>query len=187
MILNNISNTYSRGDVYSDSSSHWRHRNMSSKVKLLLSHIKMCGWSNSFIVEDKMWLVHKCFSLFQCNFSFGKMVLGTQALPRNREAHVGNQNWHKSGFVGQPGRTGQTGHTNWSYRSGQICQIVNWTSPLHISRRNDPNTCIERPIWTPDEEVMPPGRPAIPIWPVRPVQGGQTGDQSDRSEKPNLS
>ena len=116
MILNDISNTYSRGDVYSGSSSHWRCRNITRKMKLLLSNIKIYGWWNSFIIEDKMWLVCRCFSLFQFNFGFG---IGTQALPRNRGAYVSTQNWHKTRFAGNLGepvrpviQSGQTGQDN---------------------------------------------------------------------------
>ena len=63
-------------------------------------------------------------------------------------------------FAEQSGQTGQTYCVKRSDRSRQICQIVNWTSPLHRSHRDDRIAHIERPIWTPDEEVMPPGRPA---------------------------
>ena len=77
-----------------------------------------------------------------------------------RVVTVDTQIWHKSRFAGQSGRTGQTGRINQSNRSGQICQFVNWTSSLHRSRRDDRNAYTERPIWSPNEEVMPPGRPA---------------------------
>ena len=53
--------------------------------------------------------------------------------------------------------------------SRQVCQIANWTAPLRRSRRDDRNAYIERPIWGPDEGVMPPGRPA------------PRSDRSDRS------
>ena len=85
-------------------------------------------------------------------------------------------------FAGQSGRTGQTGHVNRSEWSGKLCQIVNWTSPLCISRLDDRNAYIERPIWTPDEEVMPPGRPA-----PRSDRSDRSGDRSDRSKKSNPS
>ena len=69
---------------------------------------------------------------------------------------VDDQNWHKSRFPGQTRQTGQTDCVNWSDRSGQLHQIVNWTIPLHRSRRDDRNAYMERPIWSPDEKVMPP-------------------------------
>jgi len=72
-------------------------------------------------------------------------------------------------FSGQSGQTGQTSPINWSDRSKQVCQIVNWTAPLRRSRRDDRNPYIEHPIWSPDERVMPPGRPA------------PRSDRSDRS------
>ena len=50
--------------------------------------------------------------------------------------------------------------TIWADRSRQVCQISNWTAPLRRSRRDDRNAYIERPIRSPDEGVMPPGRPA---------------------------
>ena len=84
-------------------------------------------------------------------------------------------------FAGQSGRTGQTGYVNRLDWSGKLCQIVNWTLPLCISRLDDRNAYIERPIWTPDEEVMPPGRPA-PLsdrsdWPM----GGETGSETGQT------
>ena len=39
------------------------------------------------------------------------------------------------------------------------------------SRRDDQNAYIECPIWTPYEEVMPPGRPAL----------GQTGSETSQT------
>ena len=57
-------------------------------------------------------------------------------------------------------QTGQTSPINWSDRSSQVCQVASWTPPLCRSRRDDRNAYIERPIWSPDEGVMPPGRPA---------------------------
>ena len=98
-------------------------------------------------------------------FWFGETFLDTQALPRNRGAYVDTQNWHDEGFLDNLGRTGQTSPLNWSDRSRQVCQIANWTVPLRRSRRDDRNAYMEHPIWHPDEEVMPPVRPA----PVRPV------------------
>ena len=77
--------------------------------------------------------------------------------------------------LGEPVRTGQTGRVNRSDLSRQLCQTVNWTLPLHRSHQDDQNACIERSIWTPDEEVMPPGRPT------------PRSDRSDRSETPNPS
>ena len=93
---------------------------------------------------------------------------------------VDDQNWHKSRFARQTGRTSQTGHVNRSDRSRQLCQIVNRTSPLCRSCRDDRNAYIERPIWTPDEEVMPPGRSA-----PRSDRSDMFGDRSYRSEMPN--
>ena len=65
--------------------------------------------------------------------------------------------------------------TDRSDRSRQVCQIANWTIPLRRSRRDDRNAYIERPIRSPDEGVMPPGRPA------------PRSDRSDRSETPSPS
>ena len=66
--------------------------------------------------------------------------------------------WHpklaNTEFAGQSGRTGQTSHVNRSDRSGQLCQIVNWTSPLRRSHRDDQNAYVEGPIWTLDERDM---------------------------------
>ena len=75
-------------------------------------------------------------------------------------------------YPGQSGQIGQTDHVHRSERSGQISQITNWTTRLHISRRDNRNAYMERPIWGPDEEVMPPGRSA---------------PRSDRSKTPNPS
>ena len=84
--------------------------------------------------------------------------------------------WHpklaRLRFSGQSGQTDQTSHMNRSDRSRQVCQIANWTVPLRRSRRDDRNAYIERPIWSPDEGVMLPGRPA---------------PRSDRSETPSPS
>jgi hypothetical protein len=81
--------------------------------------------------------------------------------------------WHpklaRLRFSGQSGQIGQTSKINWSDQSRQVCQIANWTTPLRRSRQDDWNAYIERPIWSPDEEVMPPGTPA----PVRPVRNAQ--------------
>ena len=74
-------------------------------------------------------------------------------------------------------------HRNRLDRLGYVCQIVNWTAPLCRSRRADRNAYVERPIWSPDEEIMPPRRSARRSdLSVRPVQG-----QSDLSEMPNPS
>ena len=75
-------------------------------------------------------------------------------------------------FAGHSEQTSQTCCINWSDRSGQPYQIDNWNSPLRRSHRYDRNAYIERPIWTPDEKIMPPGRSAT---------------RSDRSEKSNPS
>ena len=63
-------------------------------------------------------------------------------------------------YPGQSGQIGQTDHVHRSERSVQISQITNWTTRLHISRRDNRNTYIEHPIQSPDEGVTPPGRPA---------------------------
>jgi len=55
--------------------SHWRCKGTSSKVKPSLSYIKICDESDSFIIRIKVWLVHKCSSLFQCNFGLEKCFL----------------------------------------------------------------------------------------------------------------
>ena len=57
-------------------------------------------------------------SLFQCSFGLWEMFLGTQALPRNREAYVDTKNWQIPRFAMQSGRTGQTGCISRSDRSG---------------------------------------------------------------------
>ena len=85
----------------------------------------------------------------------------------------------------QFGRTDQTCHTKRSDWSGQLCQIVNWTSPLRRSRRDDRNAYIEHPIWNPDEEIMPLGKP-VPRsdrsdWSRD--RSDWSRDRSDRSEK----
>ena len=85
-------------------------------------------------------------------------------------------------FSGQSGQTGQTSLINRSDRSGKIWQIINWTTPLHRSRRGDWNTYMERPIWSPDEEVMPLRRSAH-----RSNRSDRSRDPSDRSRKPNPS
>ena len=85
-----------------------------------------------------------------------------------RQKGVDTQNWHDEGFLDNLGRTGQTSPLNRSDRSGQVCQIANWTAPLRISRRDHRNAYIERPIRSPDEGVMP-------------------RDRSDRSETPSPS
>ena len=97
--------------------------------------------------------------------------------------------WHPNlarwRFSGQSGQTGQTSPINWSDRSKQVCEIVNWTAPLRRSRRDDRNPYIEHPIWSPDERVMPPGRPAPRSdrsdWSraVRPVQRPVRNTQSE--------
>ena len=63
-------------------------------------------------------------------------------------------------FSGQSGQTGQTSHINRSDRSIKVCQIVNWTAPLRRSRWDDQNAYMEHLIWSPNEKVMPPWRPA---------------------------
>ena len=78
----------------------------------------------------------------------------------SRNDGVDIQNWHDEDFLDNLGRTGQTSPLNRSDRSRQICQIANWTTPLRRSRRDDRNAYIERLIRSPDEGVMPPGRPA---------------------------
>ena len=80
---------------------------------------------------------------------------------------------------GQSGQIGQTSHINRSDRSIQVCQIANWTEPLRRSRRDDRNAYIEHPIRSPDERVMPSGRPA--------PRSDRSRDQSDRSETPSPS
>ena len=49
---------------------------------------------------------------------------------------------------------------------------------MRRSRRDDRNAYIERPIWTPDEEVMPPGRPAPRSDRSDRSRGGQTGSET---------
>ena len=95
---------------------------------------------------------------------------------------VDTQNWHDEGFLYNLGRTGQTSPLNRSDRSRQVCQIANSTAPLRRSRRYDRNAYIERLIRSPDERVMPPGRPA-----PRPERSDRSRDRSDRSETPSPS
>ena len=107
------------------------------------------------------------------------------------ELHVFHLCWHpklaRLRFSGQSGQTGQISHMNRSDRSRQVCQIANRTAPFCRSRWDDRNAYIERPIWSPDEGVMPPGRPAPrsdrsdrsravrPVQrPVRPLQNAQS-------------
>ena len=69
-----------------------------------------------------------------------------------------------------------------SDQSRQVCQITNWTAPLRRSHRDDRNAYIERPIWSMDEGVMPPGRPAALFdrsRVVRPVQRPVRNAQSE--------
>ena len=49
--------------------------------------------------------------------------------------------------------TGQTGLV-------KVLKNVKWTSPLRISRRDNQNAYVERPIWTPDERDMASGSSA---------------------------
>ena len=42
---------------------------------IILSYINICDESDSFIIRNKMWLVHKCSSLFQCNSGLEKCFL----------------------------------------------------------------------------------------------------------------
>ena len=58
-----FSNTYSWGDVYSGSSSHWRCRNITRKMKLLLSNIKiMVDGIHSSLKTRCDW----CVGAFHC-------------------------------------------------------------------------------------------------------------------------
>ena len=81
-------------------------------------------------------------------------------------------------FAKQSGQIGQTYCVN---RSRQVCQIVNWTTPLHRSRRDDRNTYIERPIRSPDEGVMPPRRLAPRSDRSDRSRGGQTGPETGQT------
>jgi hypothetical protein len=103
-----------------------------------------------------------CTCAFHCCSAI--LALGECILVRKHYQETGGICWHPTlaqlSFVEQSGQIGQTYHPNWSDRSRQLCQIDNWTSPLRRSRWDDRNADIEHPIWTPDEEVMPPGRPA---------------------------
>ena len=56
--------------------------------------------------------------------------------------------------------------------------VASWTAPLCIFRRDDRNAYIEHPIWNPDEEIMPPGRPAPRSDRSDRPRGGQTGLKS---------
>ena len=98
--------------------------------------------------------------------------------------------WHpklaRLRFSRQFGQTGQTSHINRSDRSRQVYQIANWTTPLHRFRRGDLNAYIEHPIWTLDEKVMPPERPA-PRSETGQRRPDQFGNRSDRSKTPNSS
>ena len=144
---------------------------------IILGYIKICDESDSFIIRIKVWLVHKCSSLFQCNSGLEKCFL-VHKLYQETEGICWHPKLAHIRFAGQSGQTGQTCHGNRSDRSRQVCHIVNWTSPLRRSHWDDRNAYIEHPIWTPDEEVMPPGRPAP--WSDRP-RGGQTGSETGQT------
>ena len=94
--------------------------------------------------------------------------------------------WHSKlarlRFSGQSGQTGQTSPLKRSDRSRQVCQITNWTGPLRRSHRDDRNAYIEHPIWSPDQEVMPPGRPA-----PRSDWSDRSRDRSNQARTPNPS
>ena len=77
-------------------------------------------------------------------------------------------------FSEQSGQTSQTCHLNQLDRSRKVCQIINWIAPLRRSRLDDRNAYMECPIWSPDEKVMPSGRPAPRSDRSR---GGQTGSK----------
>ena len=79
------------------------------------------------------------------------------------------------------GQTGQTSRTNRSDRSGKVCQIVNWTTPLRRSHWDDRNAYMERSIWSPDEEVMSPGRPVPRSARSDRSRGGQTGPETGQT------
>ena len=93
--------------------------------------------------------------------------------------------WHpklaRFRFSGWSGQTGQTSRTIRSDKSRKVCQIINWTTPLRRTRRYDRKAYMERPSWSPDKEVMPPGRPAPRSdWSDR-SRGGQTSPEIDQT------
>ena len=49
------------------------------------------------------------------------------------------------------------------------------------SRRYNRNSYMERPIWSPDEEVMLPGRPALRSDRLDRSRGGQTGPETGQT------
>ena len=111
----------------------------------------------------------------QVHFWAWRYVSWYASFTKKQGAYVDTQNWHDEGFLDNLGRAGQTSPLNRSDRSRHVCQIANWTAPLRRSRRDDQNAYIESPIRSPDEGVMPSGRPAP----------GQTGPE--RSEIANPS
>ena len=84
-------------------------------------------------------------------------------------------------FSGQFGQTSQTCHLNQSDRSRKVCQIVNWIAPLRRSRLDDRNAYMECPIWSPDEKVMPSGRPAPRSDRSDRSRGGLTGPETGQT------
>ena len=106
--------------------------------------------------------------IFQ-DFYFYRILMGTHVclLLRSKLARIR--------FARQSRQTGQTGYENQSDRFERYCQITNCTATLCISCRDKQNTYIERPIWSSDKEVMPPGRLA------------SRSGRSDRSEQSNPS
>ena len=98
---------------------------------------------------------------------------------------IGDICWHSKlawfRFSGQSGQTGQTSHINRSDRSIKVCQIVNWTAPLRRSRWDDQNAYMEHPIWSPNEKVMPSGRPAPRSNRPDRSSGGQTSLETSQT------
>ena len=122
-----------------------------------------------------------CVGASRCSSTFlgmEKCFLVRKLYQETGGVYVDYQIWHDGGFLGNLDRPVRP-PINRSDRSRQVCKIANWTAPLRRSRRDDRNPYIECPIWSPDEGVIPPERPA--------PRSDRSRDLSDRSEMPNLS
>ena len=151
---------------------------MSSKVKPL-------SWAISRYVVN--WipssLESRCDWCTNASYYFGA-ILGLKNISwyvsfiKKQGAYVDTQIWHKSRFARQSGQTDQTSHINRSDLSVQSCQMINWTAPLRRSCRYDWKAYMERPIWSPDEKVMPPENLHLGLTSQIGSETGQTGSKS---------
>ena len=113
MILAIASNAHSWGDVYSGSYLNEDTEREQKGETIVLNRIKMCGWPGSFIIRDKVWLVHKCFSVFQCSFGFEKCFL-VRKLYQEIWGHM------LTSKIG----THEVCWTIWADRSDLLCKLV---------------------------------------------------------------